>query len=378
MNALPGKFDRLRTEFFRPAGRNTASGIVFVSRVNGATYSVSRASSIVRQATGGEVTVYSGGSPREGRSDKFRSWDEEKKENAAAFKANRVPVLVATKAFGMGIDKPNIRYTVHFGMPMSLESFYQEAGRAGRDGKPARSTVVFSEYDEIRSDQLTDPDLALDELRERFEEVDGDRNTEDDVTRALWFHLQAFSGASREVDAVEALIDVIGDLSSSRRREIPYDGDDDKKHKEKAIYQLLKLGVVRDYEVDFGGKKFTVHTRPFDLDGSRQRLVEYVRATTPGKAKVFVRRANAIKADNPGGSREAVLALIGMLVGFTYDEIERSRRRAIMEAVQLARHAVPGVPSRRQDLAVTTSGEDQQAQRGNRRRPHRAVRLGVA
>ena len=256
----------------------------------------------------------------------------------------------------MGIDKPNIRYTVHFGMPMSLESFYQEAGRAGRDGRSAWSTVVFSEYDRIRSDRLTDPDLALDELRDRFEEVNGDRMTGDDVTRALFFHLQAFSGASREVGAVEALIDVIGDLSSSQRREIPYGCDDDKKRKEKAIYQLLKLGVVRDYEVDFGGKKFIVHADPFHLDRCRERLVEYVRATTPGKVRVFVRRANAIDADGPDGPRAAALALTGMLVEFTYDEIERSRRRAIMEAVQLARHAVSDSDIRRRLLDYLQEG----------------------
>ena len=348
LNALPGKFGLPRTEFFRPASRDTASGIVFVPTVKARPYSVRDAPGIVRNATGSKVTVYSGKSP-----DDSPNWDEEKRRNAAAFKTNRVPVLVATKAFGMGIDKPNIRYTVHFGMPMSLESFYQEAGRAGRDGKPARSTVVFSEYDRIRSDRLTDPDLALDELRERFEKVDGDRQTGDDVTRALWFHLQAFSGASREVGTVEALIDEIGDLSSSRRREIPYGDDGDKKRKERAIYQLLKLDVVHDYEIDFGGKKFLIHTNAFNLDRCRERLVEYVRAATPGKVRAFMRRTNAI---DPDGPRAATLALTRMLVEFTYDEIERSRRRAIMEAVQLARHAASDSDIRRRLLNYLQEG----------------------
>ena len=353
LNALPGKFGLPRTEFYRPSGRDTASGIVFVPTVKARTYGLRDACNIVRHATGSQVTVYSGASPWYDSHDDSRKWDEEKRHNAAAFKTNRVPVLVATKAFGMGIDKPNIRYTVHFGMPMSLESFYQEAGRAGRDGKPARATVVFSEYDRSRSDKLINPDLALDELRERFKEVNRDRKTGDDVTRALWFHLQAFGGAGQEVDAVKELIDMIGNLASSQLKELPHGDDGDKKRKEKAIYQLLKLGIIHDYEVDFGGKKFIIHVNPFDLDRCRERLVEYVRAATPGKFKAFLRRANEIRPDGP---RDAVLALTRMLVEFTYDEIERSRRRAIMEAVQLARHASSDSGIRRRLLDYLQEG----------------------
>ena len=138
LNAMPRKFGLPRTEFYRQSGSGTASGIVFVPTVKGRTYGLRNARNVARQATGSEVTIYSGKSPWRGdSSDDRRKWDVEKKANAAAFKANQVPVLVATKAFGMGIDKPNVRYAVHFGMPMSLESFYQEAGRAGRDGRPS-------------------------------------------------------------------------------------------------------------------------------------------------------------------------------------------------------------------------------------------------
>ncbi len=60
------------------------------------------------------------------------------------FKKDDLNLLVATKAFGMGIDKPNIRFTIHFNMPQSIESFYQEAGRAGRDKEKAFCSILYS------------------------------------------------------------------------------------------------------------------------------------------------------------------------------------------------------------------------------------------
>jgi len=63
------------------------------------------------------------------------------------FMNDRLPVVVATNAFGMGVDKPNIRAVIHYHIPATLEAFYQEAGRAGRDGLPARCALLFSHDD---------------------------------------------------------------------------------------------------------------------------------------------------------------------------------------------------------------------------------------
>ncbi|MDI3321977.1 DEAD/DEAH box helicase [Pinibacter soli] len=71
--------------------------------------------------------------------------DEESFYHLEAFKNNEESVMVATKAFGMGIDKPNVRMTVHINIPQSIESFVQEAGRAGRDGKVSLSVILFND-----------------------------------------------------------------------------------------------------------------------------------------------------------------------------------------------------------------------------------------
>jgi ATP-dependent DNA helicase RecQ len=75
--------------------------------------------------------------------------DEERKQNQEAFIRDDIEIMVATNAFGMGIDKSNVRYVIHYNMPKNMEAYYQEAGRAGRDGEPSECVLLFGAQDTI-------------------------------------------------------------------------------------------------------------------------------------------------------------------------------------------------------------------------------------
>lgn len=105
--------------------------------------------------------------------------DEESFHHLELFKDNEESVMVATKAFGMGIDKPNVRMTIHINIPQSIESFVQEAGRAGRDGKVSASVILFN------NDQL--------KIKSKPKEL---YHLDKDVL--MYFHKNSFKGQVKE------------------------------------------------------------------------------------------------------------------------------------------------------------------------------------
>jgi ATP-dependent DNA helicase RecQ len=121
------KYDRLREALVRAKG----SGIIYCATVKACTEVHERL-----KATGESVAIYHGRLPA-----------AERNAQQDAFMRNEVRVMVATNAFGMGIDKPDIRFVLHWQMPGSPEAYYQEAGRAGRDGDAADCLLLFFRKD---------------------------------------------------------------------------------------------------------------------------------------------------------------------------------------------------------------------------------------
>jgi ATP-dependent DNA helicase RecQ len=335
---MPQRFDLSAQRFFQPEN----SGIVFCPHVNGEYGTTEVANQIAKHLSDliPHVPTYSGKSPH---NQDPRKWDAVKLENQRAFKENKVPLIVATKAFGMGIDKPNVRYTIHYNIPISLEAFYQEAGRAGRDGRHAVCIILFS-GDLSSWKELYDPDLTAEKLA-NVTQKRAPRRSQDDIYRMLYFHTNTWRGEEREfrdiMDMMQSKISpAVAHLDYDQRDHIvmpfstQFEGEveeDPRTRVEKVLYRLSILGLVADYTLDYNAKQFEVEIVRRSDEFLKNAVLDYVARYKPIEYRT--QYAHEIEAFQ----HETVLGkCVGALLKFVYIEIEKKRRRAIVEMADVA------------------------------------------
>lgn len=236
------------------------------------------------------------------------------------YKENKINLMVATKAFGMGFNKPNIRFSVHLNYPGSLEGFAQETGRIGRDRKLALAYLMYSELDIGVPKYLHD---------KNYLKID----TEVELTREILKYKEKTENNSindclRDKDRKR---DFVIDVDSEDSVFDKYIGAGYKRNRNifgKIIYRLALVGIIDDYTIEYG--KTTVYRltiTPKERESLSSTLKNYMmRYFTEKKAQAIVADFFIRYHDKPN-----MADLIRSYIEFEYDFIKKKREQAISD-----------------------------------------------
>lgn len=287
LGSLLNNYKKHFPDIFEGNGTDSRCGIIFTPHVNGKRGCYTLAADL-RHDFKARVEFYSGEEPNHvgnGGKAPLYDWleselpfDRYKKKVQEDFKDNQYTLLTATKAFGMGIDKPNIRYTVHYGIPSSLEALYQEAGRAGRDRQRAQCTILYTpESQEVQSkiDDLLSVDSSIDQIHDFINQMGWDG--EDSVTQ-LRLMDNGMVSFDEEKESIKELIEQYA-FPGKRDTLIKYGYNTGYTLQgvQRDIYHLSLIGVVYDWTVDFKGKTISVDFRDYTRESIIESTQNYIR-----------------------------------------------------------------------------------------------------
>ena len=328
LQAIRRRFPGNPTNVFRPLGPNTRSGIVFMPTVAGRGNNIETGVKGVQQAGLRHVVTYAGGEKYSGK----------RVEHARQFKRNQASVMVATSGYGMGVDKPNVRWVIHPHLIGSLESYYQQIGRAGRDRKQAYAIAVLHDQDPEHTDKVLDARRNFEEAKKAYKHY---HRRNDDIGTAMFFHFRAYNGIESETKSLLNTVDLLHRsqrLDTPGSREINYPGEEaQKKALERDIVRLIRLRIVEYYEVNYGAKKMVVHVRKWTEVDVREGLAEYVGRFDRARAVAMKDELETLLESCGGDLLQIVQAGCRTLVDYLYETVEPARRRALHETVLMAR-----------------------------------------
>ena len=220
-------------------------------------------------------------------------WREYKKKIVKQYKDGDIRLMISTKAFGMGIDIPNIRYAIHYGITGSLEAWYQEAGRAGRNRLDSSTTAIFSEIDEDRSNSLLSGEDG-ETLRLRHSSLSGREQWGDDVAVNLSFHWGSWAGFRDELSVTRKVLELLIDENAVDRDfkgniTIKIVDDDNWGNKTtQAIYRFNIIGAIKDWQRNYRTQSFHLSVPARETITNFEYFSEWLDRRSPRGSQDFI------------------------------------------------------------------------------------------
>ncbi len=242
---------------------------------------------------------------------------------------NELPLMVATKAFGMGIDKSNVRFTININMCSSLEGFVQEAGRAGRDRKMALATILYSDYKDV------DRDVQMYFFDNNFKGIEHEKKVMHELLskKSLYYSIShEDSYEVQETNTISGFLTTLLSLQNNQNMvsyisyidDANYEGIDKYDYVAKAIYRMCCVALIDDFTQDYNKKRFRIVTKR-KADGDYYKALKQflMRYYSVDRAEAEIQKVPVRRGDNE------VHKCLSYLTEFIYDKIAIKRKRAI-------------------------------------------------